>query len=140
MVFLLLGGIMLNYKKTMKNILYPHPAVLILLTPISIAFLVFSLIYFDSTNILSIISYLLSFYVLLVICFKMPGIILFFKKLKNENIYVKKYFSDVRLRMNISLYGSLIWNVAFAIFQLWLGFKDNSLWFYSMFIYYFARV
>ena len=127
---------MIDWKKVGKNILYPHPAVLILLTPISIAFLVFSLIYFDSTNVLALISYLLSFYVLLVFCFKMPNIIAFFKKFKNENKYAKKYFTDVRLRMNISLYGSLVWNIAFAIFQLWLGFKDNSLWFYSMFVYY----
>lgn len=126
----------IDWKKIGNRILYPHPAVLILLTPTSIAFLVFSLIYFDSTNILAIISYLLSFYVLLVFCFKIPSIIAFFKKFKSENKYAKRYFSDVQLRMNISLYGSLIWNIAFAIFQLWLGFKDNSLWFYSMFAYY----
>jgi hypothetical protein len=74
--------------------------------------------------------------VLLVFCFKVPSIITFFKKFKNENKYAKKYFSDVQVRMSISLYGSLIFNIAFAVFQLWLGFKDNSLWFYSMFAYY----
>ncbi len=127
---------MADWKKIGKNILYPHPVILILLTPIAVAFLVFSLIYLDSSSILAIVSYLLSFYVLLVFCFKIPKIIAFFKRLKNENKYAKKYFSDVRLRMNISLYGSLVWNITFAIFQLWLGFKDNSLWFYSMFAYY----
>ena len=127
---------MINWKKVGLNLLYPHLAVIILLTPIATAFLVCSLIYFNHTSILAILSYLLSFYVLLVVCFRVPRMIQFFKKVKHENKYVKKYFSDVRLRMNISLYGSLIWNVAFAIFQLWLGFKDNSLWFYSMFAYY----
>ena len=38
--------------------------------------------------------------------------------------------------MNVSLYGSLIWNIAFAIFQLCLGFYHKSFWFYSMFAYY----
>lgn len=127
---------MVNWKKVGMSLLFPHLAIIILLTPISVAFLVFSLIYFDETSILSIISYILAFYVLLVVCFRIPRMIEFFKKVKHENKYVKKYFSDVRLRMNISLYGSLIWNVAFAIFQLWLGVKDNSLWFYSMFAYY----
>ena len=127
---------MIDWKKVGNRLLYPHPVVLFLLTPISVAFLVFSLIYFDSTNVLAIISYLLSFYVLLVFCFKIPNIIAFFKRFKNENKYAKKYFSDVQVRINISLYGSFIWNIAFAIFQLWLGFKDNSLWFYSMFAYY----
>jgi len=127
---------MVNWKKVGLNLLYPHLAVIILLTPIAVAFLVCSLIYFNQTSILAILSYLLSFYVLLVVCFRVPRIIKFFKTVKSENKYVKRYLSDVRLRMNISLYGSLIWNVAFAVFQLWLGFSQNSLWFYSMFAYY----
>ena len=49
---------------------------------------------------------------------------------------MQKWFSDVHLRMNVSLYISLIWNVAFAIFQLGLGFYHKSFWFYSMFAYY----
>ena len=49
---------------------------------------------------------------------------------------MKKWFSDVHLRINVSLYGSLIWNVAFAIFQLGLGFFHKSFWFFSMFAYY----
>ena len=49
---------------------------------------------------------------------------------------MQKWFSDVRLRVNVSLYGSLIWNVAFAIFQLGLGFYHKSFWFYAMFAYY----
>jgi hypothetical protein len=71
-----------------------------------------------------------------VICFRIPRIIKIFKALKNENKYLQRWFSDVHLRMNVSLYGSLIWNVAFAIFQLGLGFYYGSFWFYSMFAYY----
>ena len=126
----------MNYKKLLSKILYPHIAVIICLLPISIAFLVLSLIYLGTESILAILSYLLAFYVLLVICFRMPKVIQFFKTLKKENKYVKKWFSDVHLRMNVSLYGSLVWNVAFAIFQLGLGFYHKSFWFYSMFAYY----
>jgi len=126
----------INWKKIGLNLLYPHLAVIICLLPISVAFLVFSLIYLGTESILAIISYMFAFYVLLVICFRVPRIIKFFKKYKNENKYMKKWFSDVHLRVNVSLYGSLIWNVAFAIFQLGLGFYHNSFWFYSMFAYY----
>lgn len=125
-----------NFKKFGLALLYPHMAVIICLLPIAVAFLILSLVYLDSTNALAMVSYLLSFYVLLVICFRMPKFISFCKKFKKENKYAKMYFGDVRLRMNISLYGSLIWNIAFAIFQLWLGFSQHSLWFYSMFAYY----
>ena len=126
----------LNWKKIGLNLLYPHTAVIICLLPISVAFLVLSLIYLGTESILAILSYLLAFYVLLVICFRVPRIIKFFKTFKQENKYVKKWFADVHLRMNVSLYGSLIWNIAFAIFQLVLGFYHKSFWFYTMFAYY----
>lgn len=126
----------IDWKKIGLNLLYPHLAVIIILLPLSIALLVFSLVYLNTTSIIAILSYLLSFYVLLVISFRMPRIITFFKTFKRENKYMKKWFSDVHLRMNVTLYGSLIWNVAFAIFQLGLGFYHKSFWFYSMFAYY----
>ena len=125
-----------DWKKIGLNLLYPHLAVIIVLFPIATSFLVLSLIYLGTESILAILSYLLAFYVLLVISFRMHRIIKFFKTFKRENKYAKRYFNDVQLRMNISLYGSLIWNVAFAIFQLGLGFYHKSFWFYSMFAYY----
>ena len=126
----------IDWKNIGLSLLYPHLAIIICLLPVSVTFLVFSLIYLGTESILAITSYLLAFYVLLVICFRVPRIIKFFKTLKHENKYMKKWFSDVHLRMNVSLYTSLIWNVAFAIFQLGLGFYHKSFWFYSMFAYY----
>ncbi|MBO5345244.1 MAG: hypothetical protein J6A51_05040, partial [Clostridia bacterium] len=126
----------IDWKKIGLNLLYPHLAVIICLLPISVAFLVFSLVYLGTESIIAIASYLLAFYVLLVICFRIPNMIKFFKTVKNENKYMKKWFSDVHLRMNVSLYATLIWNVSFAIFQLGLGFYHHSFWFYSMFAYY----
>ena len=126
----------LDWKKIGLNLLYPHLAVIICLLPISVSFLILSLIYLGTESILAILSYLLAFYVLLVICFRIPRMIKFFKTFKQENKYLQKWFSDVHLRINVSLYGSLIWNIAFAIFQLVLGFYHKSFWFYSMFAYY----
>ena len=126
----------LNWKKLGINLLYPHLAVIICLLPISVAFLTLSLIYLGTQSIIAIISYLLAFYVLVVICFRIPRMIDFFKTFKKENKFMQKWFSDVHLRMNVSLYGSLIWNIAFAIFQLALGFYHKSFWFYSLFAFY----
>lgn len=126
----------IDWKKIGLTLLYPHIVVIIVLFPIATSFLVLSLIYLGTESILAILSYLLAFYVLLVICFRTPKIIKFFKTFKSENKYAKRYFNDVQLRVNISLYGSLIWNIAFAIFQLVLGFYHKSFWFYSMFAYY----
>jgi hypothetical protein len=110
--------------------------VIICLLPISVTFLVLSLIYLGTESVLAIISYLFAFYVLLTICFRIPRIIKFFKTFKKENKLMQKWFSDVHLRVKVSLYGSLIWNVTFAVFQLVLGFYHKSFWFFSMFAYY----
>lgn len=126
----------MNFKKFLKTLIYPHLAFIILFLPVSVALLVFSLVYFQPTSAISIISYLLAFYMLVVLCFRIPRMVAFFKSVKNENKFLKRWFSDVHLRMNVSLYGSLIWNGAFAIFQLGLGFYHGSLWFYSMAAYY----
>lgn len=126
----------ISWKKLGYNLLYPHLAVIICLLPISVAFLILSLIYLTPNSFIAILSYLLAFYVLLVICFRLPRIIQFFKTLKNENKYLQKWFSDVHLRMNFSLYTSLVWNISFAVFQLALGFYHKSFWFLAMFVYY----
>lgn len=44
--------------------------------------------------------------------------------------------SDIHLRMNVSLYGTLIWNTAYAVFQLGLGFWHHTFWYYSLAGYY----
>lgn len=125
----------MSWKKFGKLLLFPHIAILILLIPISVAFLVFSLLYLEETHIVSLISYLLALYVLLIISFRVPQIFSFLKKIKNENKFIQKLVSDVHLRINIALYGSLICNIIFAIFQLWLGIHYGSLWFYSISAY-----
>lgn len=38
--------------------------------------------------------------------------------------------------MNVSLYGTLIWNTAYALLQLGMGFWHHSFWFYSLAGYY----
>lgn len=126
----------MNWKRFWKVIIYPHVALIWALLPISAVLLALSLIYLDSTSILSIIVYLIAFYELLVICFRIPDFVAFIRKWKTENRFLSKVSADVHLRMNLSLYGSLIFNVAFGLFQLGLGIYHRSLWFYSMSAYY----
>lgn len=38
--------------------------------------------------------------------------------------------------MNMTLYGTLIWNTAYAVFQLGIGFWHRSFWFFSLAAYY----
>lgn len=127
---------MVIFKKFLKILLFPHPAFIILLIPIATALLIYSFVYFEEPGVISYISYFLSAYALTVLCVRIPKLILFFKSFKNENRYAKRYFSDAHLRVNISLYGTLVFNAAYSIFQLGLGFYHHTVWYYSLSVYY----
>ena len=59
-----------GYKKIGKALLFPHIAIMIILVPISIVFLVYSMVFLGTESITAIISYVLAFYTLAVWCAK----------------------------------------------------------------------
>ena len=126
----------MDWKKLGKALLFPHIAIMILLVPISTALLVCSMMFVGTESVIAIISYVLAAYTLTVWCFKIPYLIKFFKTFKDENKYARRWQDDTRLRVNVSLYGSLAWNALYGIFQLWLGFYHHTFWFYSLGAYY----
>lgn len=126
----------MNFKKIAKALLYPHMAIMIILVPISVVLLVYSMVCLGSESAVSIISYVLSAYTLTIWCLKIPDLIRFFKNFKNSNKYALIWQNDARLRINVSLYGSLVCNVAYALLQLGLGFIHSTFWFFSLAGYY----
>lgn len=126
------------WKKLGKALLFPHVAIMLILIPIATVFLVYSMVFWGTESPIGITSYVLAAYTLTVWCFKIPHLIRFFRTFKNENTYFKRWQEDPRLRMNISLYGTLIWNTAYALLQLGLGFWHHTFWFYSLAGYYLA--
>ena len=126
----------MDLKKLAKALLFPHIAIMILLVPIATVLLVGSMVFIGTESVIAYISYVLAAYTLTVWCFKIPYLIKFFKTFKNENKYARRWQDDTRLRVNVSLYGSLAWNALYGIFQLWLGFYHHTFWFYSLGAYY----
>ena len=126
----------MDWKKHGKALLFPHIAIMIILIPIAAVFLVYSMVFLGSESVVAVISYVLASYTLMIWCFKIPYLIQFFKTFKEENKYARLWQDDTQLRMNVSLYGTLIWNTAYAIFQLGLGFWHHTFWFYSLAGYY----
>ena len=126
----------MDWKKLGKALLFPHIAIMIVLVPISTVLLVASMVFVGTESAIAYISYVLSAYTLTVWCVKIPYLINFFKTFKDENKYARKWQDDTRLRVNVSLYGSFFWNIAYALFQLWLGFYHHTFWFYSLGAYY----
>lgn len=126
----------MDWKKVGKHILFPHTAVMLILLPVAVVFLVYSMVFLGTDSPVSYISYVFAFYTLTVWCARVPKLIRVMKAFKAENKYARKWRDDARLRVNVSLYGSLLLNTAYAVFQLGLGFYHASFWYYSMAGYY----
>lgn len=123
-------------KKLGKKLVFPHIVLVLALFPLSMILLAYAMIFEGAESIVSFISYGLSFYALTILCVRIPDIIKMINRFKNENKFIVKYRENVNFRINISLFGSLILNVAYSVFQLCLGLYHKSFWFYSMAIYY----
>lgn len=126
----------MDLKKIGKAILFPPFAIMLLFLPVAISFLVYSLIYLEPDSLVAILSYVLSFYTLTVWCMKLPILIALIKVFRTENKYLQIWKSDARLRVNFSLYGTLILNTVYAVFQMGLGFYHRTFWYHSLTGYY----
>lgn len=125
----------LPWKKIIRKIMPPNTAVLTVIVPLAALFLTYMLINGDG-GVFSIISYLLSFYALIAVVLRVPDMIAFAKRVKNQNKYLNVYFSDPEARVRVSLYFSFIINTLYAVFQVGLGLVHSSLWYYSLGAYY----
>lgn len=128
----------MNAKRIARALLRPHIAIMLVLLPISAVFLVYAMLFWETSSLPAIASYVLATYTLTVWCLKFPALIRFFRRFRGENKYAQRWTSDTQLRMTLSLYGTLIWNTAYAVFQLGLGLWHHTVWFYSLAGYYVA--
>ena len=126
----------MTWKKLGKVLLFPHIAIMIILLPIATVLLVYSMVFLGTESVIAIASYVLAAYTLTVWCFRIPYLVRFFKSFKEENRYAQRWLRDERLRVNVSLYGSLLWNTAYALLQLGIAFWHGSFWFGSLACYY----
>lgn len=126
----------MNWKKLGNALLFPHIVMMVVLIPVATVLLVGSMVFIGTESVIAYISYVLAAYTLTVWCIKIPNIVRFFKAFKNQNKYVRKWRDDTRLRVNVTLYGTFFWNIAYALFQLWLGFYHHTFWYYSLGAYY----
>lgn len=126
----------MDWKKIGKGLLYPHIAFLLILLPLSTAGMVWAMHKLGESHPATILFYVLAFYNLTVWCIRIPRILRFLKTFKEENAYSKAWFENHRLRMNVTLSGNVLWNVAYGALQLGLGIYHRSAWFYSLAVYY----
>lgn len=119
-----------------RTLLRPPLAILILLLPVAAALLAWVMMRLDSASPIACAVYVLSAYTLTVWCIRAPTLIRDIRRLQTSNKYIRRWREDTRLRINVSLYGTLIWNAAYAVLQLCLGVYHDSAWYYSLAGYY----
>ena len=123
-------------KKIGKALLFPHIVIMIILIPVAVGFLIGAMLFIGTESPITIVSYVLAAYTLTVWCIRIPNLIRYVRSFQEKNKYVRQWQSDARLRVNVSLYGSLAWNALYGLLQLWLGFYHHTFWFYSLGAYY----
>jgi len=126
----------MDWKKLATKLLFPPPLFIWMLWPVALGLLIYSLTAHESADVISIVSYVLSFCALVLVVLRVPDVIRFAQHFRKENKYIVRYISDVRLRINLSLQTAFVFNVIYALFQLCLGLWHHSVWFYSMAGYY----
>ena len=124
-------------KQILFKILFLHSAFISIFVLIAILLMSYVAILNDVNPVIKYITYFLSAYSLVLVGIKVPAVIKKIKMIKQENKYLNQYFSNVNLRIKMSLYGSLIINIFYAIMQFILGYLNQSIWFYSLSGYYF---
>ena len=100
------------------------------------AALAYSMLRLEETSPVRIGSYVLAFYTLVIVCVRVPKVVRSIGTFKWENKYIQTWSNDPRLRMNITVGGSVLWNGAYAALQLGLAIYYRSAWFYSLAAYY----
>ncbi len=123
-------------KRLFFALVRPHTAVVTVLIPLSVIMLLYPLIAPDAYLVLTVAGYALSAYTLAIVCVRIPDIIAGIKDIKNNNKIVRRYFDDPILRVKLSLWGTFVLNVAYALMQLGLGFRHSSAWYLSLSAYY----
>lgn len=126
----------MDWKKIRKALLFPPLPFLCVLFPFSIGGMLYAMARMGEDHPVTILFYVLAFYMLVVWCVRLPELVRFLRTLKRENRYLRRWFGDARLRMNVTLSCTVLWNAAYAALQLGLGIYHRSAWFYSLAAYY----
>lgn len=126
----------MNRRQIGKALLFPHVAVLLLLSPAAIAFLIYTMCFLGTDTPLAITAYVLAAYVLAAWCFRIPRIVRACSAFGRHNTYIRRWREDAALRTKCSLYGTLFINAAYAALQLGMGLWHRSFWFCSLACYY----
>lgn len=126
----------MNERKIENRLIFPPVGIAVALIPVSATFLFYTMRNLPENSALRLTSYLLAFYTLTVWCIRIPKLIRFGRTFRQQNKYARLWSENTRLRVNVNLLWSVLWNTAYGLFQLVLGVYHHSWWYYSLSGYY----
>lgn len=121
-----------KWKKICWRLLFPGTFWVFLLFNISVGLLVYVFSGKAVNPVIAYVSYFLSAYMLVTVCARFPGIAKRIKTWLHKNPYTNRLLTDRPLRIRISLYGGLVFNIGFAIFKVVVGILYRSGWLFAM--------
>lgn len=126
----------MKQNRWLRALLWPPMAVVLLLLPVAAAALVYAFLRLEEQSALRIGAYALSAYTLTVWCIRIPAIVRWISKFQQGNPYARRWLTDTRLRVNVTLCANAVWNLAYGGLQLGLGIYHGSFWFWALAVYY----
>lgn len=121
-----------KYKKTLLKMIYPPVFLVFILFNVSFAGLIYAFCYETCPEAAAYAFYAISAYTLVIVCVRIPGIIRKIKKMLYNNKLTNKYLTEKELRMRVSLYGGLLFNICFAVFKVVMGIIYQSEWLFAI--------
>lgn len=123
----------MDWKKIGKKLLFPNVLIILLLTIISAALLVYVFVNGLETTAIAYVSYLISFYGLTVLviylCMVLPKQYRNIKQKVYDNPWGNRYMTDAAFRTKISLHMSLAIHLLYVGMNVVLAFMNKTRWF-----------
>lgn len=131
---------MKKWKMIYKKLLFPPTWLILILIIFSTASLITVFVKSWEETIISYIVYMLSAYTLTVLCIYLIKILPKQYKAIKKAVYInplgKQYMTDANFRVTVSLYISLLINLAYSALKLTSGIIYSSLWLGAVAVYY----
>lgn len=125
-----------EFFTVVKKVFTPHTIIFVFLVVLSAVAVPLSFTKFFRDTAFVYISYILSAYTLIVICFRVPAMIIKIYNIAMGNKLIYKYFNDLHFKVFVSLLGSFSINFLYAVFKLVYSAMTGAFWFGAVSIYY----
>jgi len=127
---------MINWKESIRKILFPHTFIVFLMFNVTVPALIYALAGEDVLPVLQYFVYAFSTYTLAVTVLQVIGRVQQIRRWSHTNRHMHRYLTDTRLRFVISLNTGFGISVAFAVLKMIFGYVYQSYWLMSIGIYY----